>query len=205
MWRPLLRGVVDLVAPRSCPGCDQLLPPGADGFCDACAPLLEPLRLGPACYAYGGPLAAALTGLKYEGRIDWVAPLAALWCDRAQGHMGRVDSVVPMPLHRTRLLQRGYNSVALLAEPLAQALGVPLETKALRRTRATHVQASLPRGERDNNVRGAFEADVHPQRRRLLLVDDVRTTGATLRAASHALYLAGATSVRVMALAGVEP
>lgn len=203
MWKSIARGFVDLVAPRHCPGCDGRLPEDTLSFCGACAPLLETCAEGPACFEYGGPLADAIRRLKYEARVDLVAPLAALWLKAGQDHAGQVDVVVPMPVHSRRLKKRGLDWVALLAEPLADSLGVPLDTRRLSRIRDTQVQASLPRAAREMNVRGAFKAQRDDRHRRVLLVDDVRTTGATMRAATGALYRAGASRVRVMALAGV--
>lgn len=205
MWKAVLRGALDLVAPHLCPGCDEKLEWGEQGFCEACCPLLDPMVLGPACYEYGGPLAEAIRKLKYQRRVDLAAPLADLWLPRASQHLGEVDVVVPVPLHPKRQRERGLHWVALLAEPLAKGLGVPLHIQRLRRTRDTAVQASMSRVDRDSNVRGAFAAERDGARPRVLLVDDVRTTGATLKAATAALYRAGATRVRVMALAGVDP
>ncbi|HJL38064.1 MAG TPA: phosphoribosyltransferase family protein, partial [Polyangiaceae bacterium LLY-WYZ-15_(1-7)] len=109
----------------------------------------------------------------------------------------------PLPLHPSRLRERGFDQTALLAAPLAAALGVPLDTRRLRRIRPTPPQASLAEAQREANVRGAFEATRDETRRRVLLLDDVRTTGATLRSAAGALHRAGASQVRLMALAGV--
>lgn len=201
--RAALAGLIDLVAPRRCPGCDHPLDWGELGFCGACAPLIERLRHGPAAYAYGGPLGEGLRRLKYEGRTDLLEALHALVMPLANAHAGRVDAVVPVPLHPERLRDRGFNQAALLAEPLAKALGVPLAEGRLVRVRGSVPQASLKEAERAANVHRAFEGRRDPERPRLLLFDDVRTTGATLRSASGALYRAGASTVRVQALAGV--
>lgn len=201
MLRPVLRGLLDLIAPARCPGCDARRDWGREGFCDACAPLLEALPSGPALYGYGGPLAEAIRGLKYGGRLDYLPPLAALMAEGARAHAGKVEAVIPIPMHPRRLRQRGVNPPELLAEPLARALGVPLSPQHLVRVRDTAVQASLGEAEREDNVRGAFEGRAVP--RRVLLVDDVRTTGATLRSATGALHRAGARHVRVLTLAGV--
>ena len=202
-WRAAVRGLLDLIAPRACPGCDHLLDWGELGFCAACGPLLERLPHGPAAYAYGGPLGEGLRRLKYDGRTDLLEALGALVRPLARAHQGRVDVVVPVPLHADRLRQRGFNQAALLAAPLAETLGVPLDERRLVRVRASVPQASLTEAEREANVHRAFEGHRDSTRRRVLLFDDVRTTGATLRAATGALYRAGASSVRVQALAGV--
>jgi len=98
--------------------------------------------------------------------------------------------VVPVPLHRRRLAERGFNQAALLGRPLARALGVPLVTGRLVRVRPTPPQAELAAAERRDNVRGAF-ALRRPLPDRVLLVDDVRTTGATLAEAAQTLTDAG--------------
>lgn len=203
MLRGTLLGLLELVAPRGCPGCDDDLSADDPGpFCPACLPLLEPLGRGPAAYGYGGPLAVALRRLKYDARMDLVAPLAELLKGAGLAHAGHVDAVACVPLHRRKRRRRGFHAVELMAAPLADALGVPLDTRRLTRLRDTPPQASLPQRDRDANVRGAFDAGPGPAR--VLLVDDVRTTGATLRAASGALYRAGAKRVRLLALAGVR-
>ena len=185
-----------------CPGCDHALDWGERGFCGACTPLIEPLRNGPALFAYGGPLAVGIKALKYGGRLDYIDALGRLLESGWKRHAGRVDEVVAVPLHPDRLRERGFNQSELLATRLARRLGVPLRARLVR-VHAGVAQASLPRSIRSESVRHAFEARAGAKR--VLLVDDVRTTGATLRAASGALHKAGAHHVRVMALSGVEP
>lgn len=202
-WKAVARGALDLLAPHRCPGCDEVLDWGELGFCGACAPLVERLPHGPAAYSFGGPLAEGIRGLKFHGRVDYLEALSALWLETAARHAGHVDVVVPIPLHARRMRTRGFNQTELLAAPIAKSLGVPLDATRMRRTRDTPPQANLRQVDRDGNVRGAFVAERDGARRRVLLVDDVRTTGATLRAASGALYRAGASNVRIFALAGV--
>lgn len=197
------RGLLDLVAPRVCPACDGALPAGEAGFCGACAPLLDPgERAGRAvaAYVYGGPMADAILALKYGGRAEHAAVLGRLLAERAVELAGSVDAVVPVPLHPARLRERGFNQSALLARPVASALAVPLVTSDLRRVRDTPPQASLTAGARATNVRGAFLALRAPASR-VLLVDDVRTTGATLEACARALRAAGARRVDALAYA----
>lgn len=202
MWRAPFEGLIDLLAPMRCPGCDHSLDWGERGFCGACAPLIEPLRSGPALFAYGGPLAVGIKALKYGARLDYLDALGRLLASGWKRHAGRVDEVVPVPLHSTRLRERGFNQSELLARPLAKMLGVPLRDRLVR-THAGVAQASLPRAIRSESVRHSFDARAGAKR--VLLVDDVRTTGATLRAATGALHKAGTHHVRIMALAGVEP
>jgi ComF family protein len=200
-------GLLDLLAPPDCPSCGlPWVDDAAAALCPACAPLIEtapPERLPPAVNAamclYQGPLADAIRRFKYADERHLLRHLAPLLTAAAPAYAGRIDVVVPVPLHVRKLRERGWNPAALLARPLAAALGVPLETSWLERVRETAVQAGLSRDARLSNVRGAFRArQIAP--RRVLLVDDVRTTGATLLEAAACLE-ARAHSVSTLALA----
>lgn len=200
-------GLLDLLAPRTCPGCDLALDPGQIGFCGACAPLLDALdpgSSGGAAFVFGGPLADAIRRLKYRRRTDHAAPLGALLADACAPLAGRVDVVAPIPLHPRRLSERGFNQATLMAAIVADRLGVPLDCGALRRVRDTRAQAGLDAHARVDNVRGCFAGRVSLERLRVLVVDDVRTTGATFGEAARALGDAGAIDVHVRALAGAE-
>ncbi|MBX3250062.1 MAG: ComF family protein, partial [Myxococcales bacterium] len=183
MLPDLLRGLIDLLAPPLCAGCEEPLDYGESGFCDVCATCIEPMH-GPAAFEYGGPLADAIRRYKYERRTDLLAAFEPLLAGAARRHVGRVRLVVPMPCHPRRLRERGFDHVALLAEPVAAALGVPCLRGVLTRARDTPPQASLPQAGRADNVRGAFQCV--PVAGTVLLFDDVRTTGATMAAASEA-------------------
>jgi ComF family protein len=114
-----------------------------------------------------------------------------------------MDLIVPVPLHRSRERERGYNQSALVARGLGQILGVPVSPRALRRNRGTRTQTELSAEERARNVEGAFEVR-DPGKvagLRVLLVDDVLTTGATLDAGAAALRKAGARQVYAAAVA----
>ena len=144
----------------------------------------------------------AIRRFKYAG-ASWLArPLGKLLAGTARGYAGSVHAVVPLALHPRKLRARGYNPAALLARAVARELDVPLRTSWLRRERGTRSQAGLTRDARLANVRGAFRA---PAIRacRLLLVDDVRTTGATLAEAAATLAARGHT-VQTLALAWSE-
>lgn len=201
MLRAFVEGTLDLLAPPRCAACELTLSAGARGFCEACGPLLEPDPTGMGGYLYGGPLADAIRRFKYGGRSELAGPLGELLAARARTHAGRVDLVVPVPLHRRRLRERGFDQAALLARPVACELGVRLAF-ALRRTRHTRAQAGLGASARASNVRGAFAAP--PLSGRVLLIDDVRTTGSTLAACADALREAGAEEVTPLVLARAE-
>jgi len=199
------------LAPPSCPGCDGLLPVGRAAFCPACLPLIErasesqrPPNRAAAAFIYGGPLADAVLRLKYAGRSELAPGLGALLAEAALAYAGAIDRVLPLPLHPARLRERGFNQSVLLARPVARALGAPLDTASLVRVRPTHEQASLPRASRADNVCGAFAARRTLALQRVLLIDDVRTTGATLASAAEALLAAGCREVNTLALAQAE-
>jgi ComF family protein len=196
----------ELVAPTRCAACEQHVGPRAV-FCAGCAPSAlrapETSRSGLAVFEYGGAVATAIVRFKYAGRSDLASRFGALMAQRASSLAGAVDVVVPVPLHPRRVAERGFDQAALLARPVALGLRVPHVPQALARTRETPAQASLRRDERSANVAAAFRCRA-PRRvegRRVLLVDDVRTTGATLASCAEALLGGGARSVCSLVLA----
>jgi ComF family protein len=199
----------EVVAPSTCAACDA--PVGMDVlFCRPCATSLERAPAGrPTCLApfvYGGAVASALARTKYAGRPD-IAPrlgraLGAFLVARAEV-FGHVDVVVPVPMHAGRLATRGFDQASLIAGAVASALGVPRAARALVRLRDTPAQVGLSRSERLANVARAIGCRT-PARlagRRVLLVDDVITTGATSSACLRALREAGARDVLAAAVA----
>lgn len=209
------RGLLELLAPERCAACDAPLttpragvPAGPEGFCGGCGPLLERApRAGSlgAAFVYGGPLADAIRRYKYGGRSELAGPLGRLLASACLELAGRVELVVPVPLHAARLRARGFDQAALLTGPIARGLGASRLVDGLARVRPTAVQASLARERRVDNVRGAFAPSPRVRGARVLVVDDVRTTGATLGEACAALVEGGAAAVHALALAGVEP
>jgi ComF family protein len=195
-----------LVSPERCAACDARVPHRTI-FCPACVATVEASPPGSealAPFRYGGAISEAIVRFKYQRRGDLARPLGALLL-RALPHFRNleIDLVIPVPLHPSRLAERGFNQAALIARPLANALGVPLLARGLDRLRDTPRQATLDRALRLENVASAFVARETKKvsARKILLVDDVRTTGATLRACSQALQKAGASYVYDIALA----
>jgi ComF family protein len=190
----------ELLAPTPCLGCDEPLAADDAELCAACAPGAIHWQGCSAAFEYGGPVAEAIHRYKYEGRSELAPRLAAMMLTEL-GPAPSVDAVLPVPLHWRRRLARGYDQAALLGVELARGLRLPFRPHWLRRIRHTSSQVGLSEAEREANVDGAFRAVLRAKPIRVLLVDDVRTTGATLRAASDALTDAGFASVRAYTFA----
>jgi ComF family protein len=152
---------------------------------------------------YAAPLSSAIQQLKYDGVMAIAGPLGRLLADYWQPLGLAVDLVVPVPLHRRRLQERGFNQARLLAVAFCCRAGLALVQEGmLRRDRDTPQQVKLGLEERRHNVTGAFAWHGPPlQGARVLLVDDVATTGATLAACAQALREAGARRVWALTVA----
>lgn len=217
--RAVGRGLLDLLYPPQCPGCRRL----GEVFCDACRwqvrpyPLLCCPRCGrpaparglcPACAVTPSPLEAilpatifahpirpAIHDFKYEGTRDLAAPLAEWLVATWRLHHLSADLIVPVPLHAQRERERGYNQSALLARHLSAAVGAPVARAGLVRTVRTRPQVGLTQAERRANIAGAFRCAGGVTDLRVVLVDDVCTTGSTLEACAQELKAAGAAAV----------
>lgn len=206
LLRALTADVLDLFAPRECVSCASVHPthpPEAPALCSLCASALDPAHDPPPSvrvpYAHGGPLARAIHRAKYGSDLGAARRLGGLLAHASAGTLPPFDVVLPVPLHPRRLAARGYNQAA----EMSRALGVPLAYDAVIRTRDTPSQVSLGRAARLINVRGAFAARSPRalENARVLVVDDVVTTGATLAEVAAAARAAGALAVDCLALA----
>jgi ComF family protein len=154
-----------------------------------------------------GPARILVHRLKYSDRMELARPLG-LWMARAGREiLAEADLLVPVPLHRRRLIWRRFNQANALAAVVARACGKEVDPFALIRVKPTAPQVGLTRAQRASNVQGAFsvpdEARLSVEGRAIVLVDDVMTTGATLNAAARALLRAGAKRVDVLVFARV--
>lgn len=198
---------VDFIAAPLCHRCGTPFEHdiGAESECITCLNSQPPYVSARSVFRYEGGSRRLVTGYKYYDRT-WATPMFGRWLARAGAEqLVAADCVVPVPLHRWRLLRRRYNQSALLAAELAKCSGRRFYPDALRRTRHTEQQAGLTREERERNVADAFavpdkrQADIAGKA--VLLVDDVLTTGATLHACTEALLAAGAKTVYILTLA----
>ena len=197
--------VLDLLFPPFCVGCGRV----DSLWCARCQHELDQIPLGAparvvaplaevaATAVHEGSIQHLIWALKFDnGRSLAAGPLGQRLNWRLQALGWPVDLLVPVPLHPTRLAERGYNQAELLAAAVAQQTGIPLALQALWRTRATRSQVGLTAAERRDNMADVFQADPNAcTHRTVVLIDDVYTTGSTLSAAAQALQAAGAGTV----------
>lgn len=202
---------IAFIAEPICDCCGAPLPYAApadsvDGaLCAECVARRPLYARARAALVYDDASKSLLLGFKHADRLHAAGAFSA-WMLRAGGDLlGDADLLVPIPLHRRRLFLRRYNQAAVLALALGRLIGKPAAVNALERRRATPPQGRLGREARRRNVAGAFAVTAAGRRavagRRVLLVDDVMTTGATAEACAQALLAAGAAAVDVLTLA----
>ncbi|MBR0229512.1 MAG: ComF family protein [Clostridia bacterium] len=174
--------------------CNRCLSPVTRGkpcaFCGSA--MMRPIEAVFAPYRFGGETRQLIHALKFDACEEAVPLLAQAMADALPRR--DFDCIVPVPLHPTRLRQRGFNQSLLLGRALSSRTGVPV-MELLRRDRYRVPQSRLPMKRRADNVRGAFSCMGDPAGKRVLLLDDVRTTGSTACACAQALLDAGAESV----------
>ncbi|KAB2964649.1 MAG: ComF family protein [Zoogloea sp.] len=183
-----------------CPVC-ALPAPGAQ-TCGACLARVPPYEATLASLDYAFPVDRIVHALKYVHRLAVVRLFIDLL---ARQPVPEADLVVPMPLHEARLRQRGFNQAAELARPLARHWGLPVLLDGVVRDLDTRPQAGLPWGERVASMRGAFRVRRPLEGLRIVVLDDVMTTGATLAELALSLKAAGAARVENRVVARTPP
>lgn len=202
-----------------CPICIAKIPPLPSPFCQLCG---TPLSTYGACKNcqyrqtklsgqravsfYQEPLRGCIHGLKYDGNTRLAEPLGLLLAQAYRGYGMQADMLIPVPLHSERQQQRGFNHASLLAEVCSANVGVPMNDNILVRHRATVAQVDLHPRERYQNVAGAFACSSRSARdalheSRIVIIDDVSTTSATLEACATPLFAAGAKEIWGLVLA----
>ena len=210
---PECLAAVTLIRPPVCCHCGTPLDPMAQGP-DECAECRSakrtPISRVRSAGVYQGPLRQAILALKFGGKRALALPLAKILAELYLSGLCKssdFDCVCPVPLDRQRQRERGFNQAQLLARYFSETVGLPLRDDLLQRVRPTLPQAMLPTEQRSKNVRGAFALTPHAEVKdaRVLLVDDVYTTGSTLKECARILRQGGATEVCVITLARPRP
>ncbi len=198
---------IHLIRSPLCPRCGIPFPvtDGEDHLCGECLVTRRPYAVARAVGLYEDTLLTAIHLFKYRGKIGIGKVLGSLMADFAGEiwDMNVFSVILPVPLHRKRLRERGFNQAVILAREIAKRFSLPIDFLTLRRAVFTEPQVGLGREERSVNVRGAF-AVRKPERtagKKILLVDDVYTTGSTLTECARTLLKAEADSVAVLTLA----
>jgi competence protein ComFC len=177
------------------------LPQDKFGICGNCLADRPRFRALRAWAVFDEPVQTALHKLKYRRDISLGEALASQMAAFVKGLNWNIDLVVPIPLGKQRIKERGYNQVAMIAKPLAMALEIQYAPKELMRHKETRSQVGLSRVERRKNVRDAFQAGKGVVGKNVLVMDDVSTTGSTLSSSADALYSAGAGDVYALTVA----
>ncbi len=208
----ILNSILRILFPDRCASCTKV----GELFCLDCRTRLQPypgpMQRIPAMlddvyigYVFDGPLRDAVHAMKYHRRRRMVEPLGNLLTEALDASGLIADALLPIPMHKARLAERGFNQAAELAAQLGTLCGMPV-LHSMQRIRATEQQAHLNSVQRVSNVQGAFLWDSQqPPPARILLVDDVLTTGSTMNACAEALRRAGAEHVYGLALARSRP
>ncbi len=228
--RCLISGMTDLLYPRRCPVCHGLTPRGRmicpeclgrlpviEGrrcakcgkpaaarqvLCDDCVSTKHLFAQGAGVFLYDDVMRETVSCFKYRGRREYGPVLGSLMLQSTRGLIAawKPDIIMPVPLHPKRLAGRGFNQAELLAEPLARGCGIPLESGILYRRTDTAAQKTLGRQERRRNLEGAFACRDVPLPERILLVDDIYTTGSTVDACAAVLLAKGASRIFFLTL-----
>lgn len=220
-WQTLFKAVLEVFYPQYCPVCAHLLSPEMEGICPECL-LSLPLyheellhgaaRLEGSVFPFDGLLAGyqfsrnnavqeVVHSIKYGKNIALGIALGRTLARKFALSPERYDLLIPIAMHPKREALRGYNQAEVLARGMSMASGIPVATEALRR-QGRHTQTILGREARLQAMEGAFSLarDIPAEGSRLLLVDDVLTTGATLVAAAEALALTSPESLTALVL-----
>lgn len=222
-------GMLDLMFPPVCGGCGKEgsgwcgdcqnkvqvlngnlcevcgLPQDGSSVCNSCIADRPHYRALRAWAVFDNPVRKALHSLKYHRNISMGLSLAEHMSGFVKDLNWTIDMVIPIPLGRQRMKERGYNQVAMIAKPLALSLEIQYTPDQLWRSKETRTQVGLSSVERKENVRSAFAAGKGVAGKSVLVMDDVSTTGSTLSSSAEALFASGAKDVFALTVARALP
>lgn len=188
----------------ACAVCAEPLATAASNLvCGACLRQLPPFGTSFVPFVYGYPLDHLIHGLKFRGELACGRVLGELFAQRLRRARSGAfpELIIPVPLAQRRYRERGYNQAAELALPIAKLIGVPVRADLIARRRETVEQTALDQRERRKNVRGAFASAGALPAQHVAILDDVVTTGSTVREIAQVLRRAGAKRIEVWAIA----
>lgn len=200
---------------RWCPECQARVPRIHQPFCETCGiptqatDTCEKCKSNPPAYrmmrswaVFDSPIQNGLHTMKYRRNIGLGEAIAMQMVEFVRSLEWPIEIMMPVPLGKNRLRERGYNQVGLVARPLAYQLGLKYEPDALWKMRETRSQVGLTESQRRENVQAAYQADpTIVNRKSILIMDDVATTGSTISACTQALLSAGAQEIYVLTIA----
>lgn len=193
---------VKFIGENCCQKCGKVMAVGCTGLCIDCRTIKHYFDRAFSAVEYRDIVKSALIKYKFFRQKKVFNSLAAIALSKAL-EIGKIDLILPVPLHKDRMLQRGFNQSEEIARFIAKKIGVELNTTSLIRVKNTKSQSTLSRHERLNNLKKAFKS--YPKNqiagKTLLLVDDVYTTGSTVSECARVLKEAGAEKVYVLTVA----
>lgn len=185
-----------------CQRCGAPLPTPDRFICGRCQHQPPDFTCTLAPLLYASPVDYLIQRLKFHGQLPTANVLAELLANALQGRdIPLPEAIIPVPLHPSRLAERGFNQALEIARPLARRLQRPLLTQAIYRTRSTPPQVALDAKKRPHNVRGAFAVDDRFQASHVAVVDDVVTTASTVAEVARVLKMAGVAKIEIWACA----
>ena len=170
--------------------------------CGGCLTLTPAFDRCHAAFSYGFPISSLISEFKFAGKLQHGRLLANLLISHIENNgLDLPELIIPVPLHRSRLLERGFNQAIELAIPIGQHLDIPVDTTSCIRTRATEAQTNLDKKMRRKNIRGAFAVTRKIRHNHVVVLDDVVTTGGTVSEIARTLKRLGIKRVDIWALA----
>jgi competence protein ComFC len=198
---------VPLIEGRTCLCCGKPMESSSLEICSDCLEMERHFSRGFSCAIYEGKIRELIHRFKYGKQKHLVHALAEMMTDKLNAEeLTDIDRVIPVPLHKERQKERGFNQSEMLARYIAGAMGWKLDKKSLLRNKNTHFQSELTKEERKQNVQNAFSlnTNVSFEGEKILIVDDVYTTGSTLNACAKELSKANPEEIYVISLAIVR-
>ena len=191
-----------------CKCCGKAILKWEQEYCEDCTRKQHHFSYGFSLWSYNAQMKQSIAYFKYHHRREYGDFYGKEFAKRYGTHIKEleIDALIPVPIHWTRHIQRGYNQAEILAKCLGKRLQIPVDTKSLVRVRKTIPQKSLGRKEREINLKNAFKTSTNAlELKKVLLVDDIYTTGVTMDEAAKVLWMAGAEEVHFLVLCTGKP